>query len=797
MSSLIGEAFVRVRPVTTGFAQEAQGGVSEAGTKLGKVFGAAFAAVGVAQLGKSFVSAAIEHQAAFAVLEQATKNAGASNVLYGQTLEHLLEKEARLKGFSDEQLASSFQRLVSVTHDSGKAFSDLGKAEDIARFSHKGLELAALGLAKAEQGNFAALARFSFVVPKVTTAVDALKAKYTQLQESGAKLDPVQKAQYENALKIAEAQDKQATAAAGLALVNSRVGGSAAVFSQQAIGKIQSAQQVFHQFGVQIGDKVIPAVIFLGDHLHTVALAAESLGAVFVGTKAVSFFDSLGVTAAAATGRAATSTVAVESLTAAIAANTEALTGSMLTVSSTATATLAGVSTASSAEVGIAGAAASAEVGTAAAAATGKLGLLSSKLLGLGALAIAPIVIPYVLKNVGDVKNIAHKGAGAAHWYDFLLEGPTLAAEAYHLITGSGNDPKKTKPLFPARDHIVDTYNGVAAEAAAAATKAAAGKKGELAKAGQSMIASLAAGIKTDQSDLADLKTQMADAVSQGVQAVNAAVDQAKQNLNTIGGSLASAITAIISKPVTDAQAKLTAAQNQLGLHAAETTLKTLGQEILLPGGKRLSADPKKALAELEALQRTKHGSPGLEAFIQQYQQAALGVDSAHLAIRQQLVDRRSQGATRRISDLTDEFNTGAITAGQLNRAITRELVRDGASYKRAGHLLGKQFADGLVADIHAVGAQASALVGGPQRPGSGLAPSIVRPIETLNQLTRQEASIAKQQRAKQIDLAAKTHAVLTKIENNAKAAGFTSSLDRNPGEKSKVSARLAGLGGG
>ena len=132
MSEIVGEVEVLVRPSTVGFEEAATPGVTTAGkglgTKLAKAMGAAFAAIGVAEIGKSVIRAATEQQAAFAILDRTIKNAGAANTLYGQTIEAVLQKEGRLKGFSEEDLASGFLRLVSVTKDSAKAFKDLGLA---------------------------------------------------------------------------------------------------------------------------------------------------------------------------------------------------------------------------------------------------------------------------------------------------------------------------------------------------------------------------------------------------------------------------------------------------------------------------------------------------------------------------------------------------------------------------------------------------------------------------------------------------------------------------------------------
>lgn len=267
----VGELFVKIRPDSAGFKAEAEGPVAAAGRDLSKVFLAAFAVGGIAKTIESMVHAATEHQAAFAVLDQTVKDAGASNEVYGKSLERLLEQEARLKGFSDEDLASAFQRLISVTHDSGRAWEDLGKAEDLARFRHIELAQAALLLSKAEQGKYQSLQRVGIVVPQVTTAEDALTLAHARLLASGYKLTQSEKERYAAALAGAKATDAQKTSAEALSLVQQRTGGTAKAFAETASGQFARLQQDFHQFEVAIGTPLLGGL----------ATAAESLGKFF------------------------------------------------------------------------------------------------------------------------------------------------------------------------------------------------------------------------------------------------------------------------------------------------------------------------------------------------------------------------------------------------------------------------------------------------------------------------------------------------------------------------------------
>lgn len=235
------------------------------------MFLAAFAVGGIATSVTTLIRAATEHQAAFAVLDQVVKDSGAANEVYGKSIQSLLEQEARLKGFSDEQLASAFQRLVSATHDSAKAFVQLGDAENLARFRHIDLANAALILAKLDQGKYTALQRIGIVVQKVTTAEDALKLAHERLIAAGGKLDQTDKERYATALAAAKAADAQKTAQNALAEVQARTGGSAAAFAQTAAGQFARLQQDFHQFEVAIGTPLLAGL----------SGAAEGLGGFF------------------------------------------------------------------------------------------------------------------------------------------------------------------------------------------------------------------------------------------------------------------------------------------------------------------------------------------------------------------------------------------------------------------------------------------------------------------------------------------------------------------------------------
>lgn len=1139
MSESVGEVFVRVRPDAANFRSEASGPISSAGRDLGKAFAAAFAIGGAAKTIEGIVHAATEHQAAFAVLEQTTKDAGASNEIYGKTIESLLEKEARLKGFSDEDLASSFVRLVSATKDSKQAFDDLGIAENVARARHIDLANAALAISKAEQGSATALQRLGVVVHPVTAAVDALKTKRENATIAGAKFTEQEKQIWSQSLLTAAAQDKEATRLEVLSTLRQRFGGDAAKFASTASGQFDRVRQDFHQLEVaagadflgalagaseglgafftraaesgrvradfqQFADAVKGGLSDVKDVVETVgppllvvardaAEVAKAVGAPAILT-AVAAYKTLSIVQVALasetglyaraqavlSGAKLADSSATGKQTAAIVANTAALNAQAAALATNTTETVADMAAqdalgaslaATGAEAGALGAefaavapAAGAGVaatqleiagldesllvtqlridglgaafetlpltaGAAIAATEAELAGLGETaavvgaevgaveggglLAGAGALGLAAIGgaagaaiigvaglaagIVYLasretettrvtnqlagavqgLANISNqlptdrlsvaedrlavrrdqaalaTTNLAHNSAGyqqlllnltsdtinleqaqqrlvddlgsAADAFDktkqkvddltqSVIQGSRVRALAE--ATGSGiplpqaqrqveatgfeqgiqrviDTSKHLRPVLlhdlqlleqfsavygkvPTQkqinlilnnkdatltlDNLVREIQGLPPLAAAAAeaagnavsqnfnaavlagadefglgpsisekfallpsqvgpSAAAAGSElggvfssafaaaasleatiqADVTAGQQARQAFLAAtnplrqSIASDKTDLEQLSQDRADAVTQGVQQLADAVQQAKTNLNTIGQDLAQSLRDFIEKPLNDEQAKISAAQNRLSLLGDKTTLQNLRGEVLLPGGKSLSQDPTKAIAQLQALEKSTK-SPALQNFIQQYQAAALQEKSDQLASKQAVAQAIEQRASTQLANLTDLFNQGKLSQQALERDVTAILRKQGLTPKTARER-GAAFADTVAGQLTGLDQQASAIHSVPQA-GSGLIPSIVRPIDTLTATQKTLAGIASQERAKQLDETKKQTQLLQKIAGEDAANKALGSLDHNPGDKTKRGVDLVGTGG-
>lgn len=224
------------------------------------MFVAAFAAVGVADLVKQTVEAAVRQEATFATLNKAVSNAGAANEVHGQTVDNLVKQQALLKGFSVSDLAGAFQQIVTVTHSSAEAFALLAKAQDLARGTGRNLAISALAIEKAYEGNATALTRFGIIIPKVTTDVDRLRAAHAAATDSGVTFNASENAAYAIQVRNATAADKLLTATAALNAEQARFGGQAAVAATGAAGGYDRLKQSVDQLAVSFGSGLTPGI---------------------------------------------------------------------------------------------------------------------------------------------------------------------------------------------------------------------------------------------------------------------------------------------------------------------------------------------------------------------------------------------------------------------------------------------------------------------------------------------------------------------------------------------------------
>lgn len=133
--------------------------------KFGKIAGAAFAAAGAAALAygavllKQGVESAIADEAAQEKLRLTLENVTGATEKQVKAVEDQILKTSLLTGKTDDELRPSFERLVRATKDSDAALKLQSIALDVSAGSGKSLEAVTNAMAKAQEGNTAALAK--------------------------------------------------------------------------------------------------------------------------------------------------------------------------------------------------------------------------------------------------------------------------------------------------------------------------------------------------------------------------------------------------------------------------------------------------------------------------------------------------------------------------------------------------------------------------------------------------------------------------------------------------------------
>lgn len=300
--SEIGQAFVRIRPNTTGFKAEAESGIKGAFSGIGKLVGATFVIGGVAKAAESVAKAAADQEAELAVVRQAVAQTNAAWIVHGKTVEQVLENQAAATGFTVAELAGSFNRIQTATANTAKTFQLLSAAEDIARAQHRSTAVAALALVRAYQGSSQSLRRFGVVVPQITAEEDKLVAAHQHAIEVGGKFTAAQNILYKQRLEAAKAADKQASSENVLRFTLARFGGEANAFAHTTAGQFARLHETINQFEVSLGHNLLPTLNDAADGLRAFFEGAKDSGIlkgdlVGLGTALHSAFQEIGTIA--------------------------------------------------------------------------------------------------------------------------------------------------------------------------------------------------------------------------------------------------------------------------------------------------------------------------------------------------------------------------------------------------------------------------------------------------------------------------------------------------------------------
>lgn len=137
------------------------GKIGKAGAAIGKAFAAAAAAAGAAAIaiGIEGVKAAIADEKAQTQLALALENATGATQAQIKATEDSILKMSLATGVADDELRPALGRLVRSTGDTEKAQQLLAQALDISAATGKPVEAVANSLAKAYDGNTAALGK--------------------------------------------------------------------------------------------------------------------------------------------------------------------------------------------------------------------------------------------------------------------------------------------------------------------------------------------------------------------------------------------------------------------------------------------------------------------------------------------------------------------------------------------------------------------------------------------------------------------------------------------------------------
>lgn len=181
MSNMVGEAFVRVRPDTKGFAGEAKRGVTSGLKGVLAVGGISIGLAEVIKQTKDAIAVERDRQIIFRQAQTALKAGGASWDEYGTHIDEVIQKQSKLSAFDDEDLLKSFTLLFRATKDVNSALDLNSIAANVARGRNMDLVRTAQLLVRVQAGQVGSLRRLGIQIDKNATgeqAIAAVRAQY-------------------------------------------------------------------------------------------------------------------------------------------------------------------------------------------------------------------------------------------------------------------------------------------------------------------------------------------------------------------------------------------------------------------------------------------------------------------------------------------------------------------------------------------------------------------------------------------------------------------------------------------
>jgi hypothetical protein len=287
-------------PIITDFQSKGVKEAEDAFTKLKNKSGKAFKAIGLAAtaaagavaagLGAS-VKAAVEDEQAQVKLAKAIKNSANANDDQIQSIEDLISKMALATGVADDKLRPAYQKLITATGDVERANKLLAVANDASAATGKDLESVAVALAKAENGQYAALKKLGIPMGENITALqDQLKfskaVAKAQNEYNYALENEGPKEQAKALAKLEEAQRKLndvTKAGADYVLdIDAKFKGAAETAANTTAGRFERLKVTMGEIAETAGSALLPALNKLTDFAaKTVIPAFQKLATVF------------------------------------------------------------------------------------------------------------------------------------------------------------------------------------------------------------------------------------------------------------------------------------------------------------------------------------------------------------------------------------------------------------------------------------------------------------------------------------------------------------------------------------
>lgn len=207
---------------------------------------------------KQFNAAAVGAQVQLEQQKNVVTNMGESWRGVGPHIQATLKSMGQAKGFLSGEMTDAFIKLETATGSSTKALKLLGTAQDLARGHNQSLTTTALLVAKAAEGNSAALNRYGITLPKVTALEDAFKKKLEEGAAAHVKYTARQRELIDQQKAFDKANDKTATGIAAIAKLQTLSGGAATAFANTAAGKYAKLQAQIEDLETSFGKAILP-----------------------------------------------------------------------------------------------------------------------------------------------------------------------------------------------------------------------------------------------------------------------------------------------------------------------------------------------------------------------------------------------------------------------------------------------------------------------------------------------------------------------------------------------------------